>query len=260
MGRHKKVRPDGNGLRAVFYVRVSKEDGETKHGMEVQRADIDRYALGKGYIHVASFHDDGVSGATPLEKRQGLSEAFALCLAGQADVIVAYNQDRFARSMGVWEAIRNKAIGKNIRLETAEGRVLTDDKDQLMGEVMAFAAAMERRRISERFMAARAYRSQKDGRGSAPLPFGYVALDEGGIGVDATAAAAICLLLACRAQGMTYQATANALNAGGHHSPRGGSWKVGLVLAVEQRADLYRTGRRIWRGIESAQVWPIIAA
>ena len=259
MGRHKKIRPDGNGLRAVFYVRVSKEDSETKHGMEVQQADIDRYALGKGYTRIATMQDDGVSGATPLEKRQGLSDAFAICLSGQADVIVAYNQDRFARSMGVWEAIRDKAKGKDIRLETAEGRVLTDDKDQLMGEVMAFAAAVERRRISERFTAARCVRSTKDGRGSAPLPYGYVALAEGGIGVDDRAAAAICLLLTRRAEGATYQATANALNAGGHHSPRGGTWKVGLVLAVEQRAALYRTGRRIWRGIESAKIWPVIA-
>lgn len=261
MGRPKKApkRPN-DGTRAVLYLRVSKEDGPTKHGLDVQRDTCEAYAALKGYELVAVTSDDGVSGATPWEERAGLREAFRLCADGKADVILAYHQDRFARKMGVFEDIRDHALGGDVRLETADNRVITNHEDFITGDVLSLVAAIERRRISARFYAARRTRAKKDGRGSGVMPWGYrMDSTTGQPAIDDQAAAAIQLLLRMRADGKTYQTTADALNAAGYTTPRsGGRWTVGHVQGIERNAALYRTGLRRWDGVTAAETWPVI--
>ncbi len=78
------------------------------------------------------------------------------------------------------------------------------------------------------------------------------------IHIDPTAARAIRMLLQLREEKRSYPVTAKALNEAGHLAPRGGLWTAGQVYAVERRAELYRTGRRRWDGIDAAQAWPVI--
>lgn len=259
MARPKKPpkRPN-DGTRAVLYLRVSKEDGATKHGLDVQQDTCEAYAAMKGYQVVRVTKDDGVSGATPWDARDGLREAFALCVAGSADVIVAYHQDRFARKMGVFEDIRDYALKHDVRLETADNRNLTDENDFITGDVLSLVAAIERRRISLRFYAARRHRGKQDGRGSGKLPWGYRVNDDGTLSVDEDAAQAIRLLLGMRKHGKTYQQTADKLNAEGFTTPKGGRWTVGHVQGIERNAALYRTGVRKWDGVTASEPWPII--
>jgi DNA invertase Pin-like site-specific DNA recombinase len=113
-------------------------DTATKHGLDVQLAECMRYVEQCDYTVVREpFRDDGVSGAVTLANRVGRHEAFATCRMGEADVIVAYNQDRLARKMGVFEEIREEAIKAGLRLETVDGRVLTAKDDHINGDVMA---------------------------------------------------------------------------------------------------------------------------
>ena len=260
MARPKKPpkRPN-DGTRAVLYLRVSKEDGPTKHGLEVQRDTCEAYAAMKGYQVVAVTVDDGVSGATPWEKRKdGLAPAFQRCVDGKADVILAYHQDRFARKMGVFEDIRDYALKHDVRLETADNRNLTDENDFITGDVLSLVSAIERRRIALRFYAARRHRAKRDGRGSGIIPWGYLVNDDGTLIVDETAAAALRLLLSMRKRGKTYQQTADKLNAEGYVTPKGGRWTVGHVQGIERNAVLYRTGVRKWDGVTASEPWPII--
>jgi DNA invertase Pin-like site-specific DNA recombinase len=211
----------------------------------------------KSYQVVSEQVDDRVSGGVRLAQREGLSAAFARCVAGEADVIGAYHQDRFARKMGVFEEIREEAIAKGIRLETADGRVLTGKEDFTNGDVVALVAALERRRISERFYAARRTRSRKDGRGSGVVPFGYAPADVG-VQVDPTSAACVRLLFQHRDAGATYQETADALNAAGYRTPTGRAWSPGTVLGIVRHRALYESGRRLWDGVTAEQVWPAL--
>lgn len=259
MARPKKSVKTGSENRAVIYLRVSKEDGDTKRGLDVQKEVCLLYAEQKDYQIIAILaQDNGVSGATPLDERVGLRAAFDLCIAGKADVIVAYKQDRFARKMGVFEAIRDLALAKDIRLETTDGRVLTSQEDMVQGDVMAMVSSIERRSIAMRFMAARRFRSRLDGLGSGPTPIGYRRLAGGGVEIDEAGARLVRELLTLR-RDHTYQDTADTLNARGYRTPRSGAlWTSGHVQSVERNRDLYTTGIRHWDGITAAQRWPII--
>jgi DNA invertase Pin-like site-specific DNA recombinase len=199
-----------------------------------------------------------VSGAIRWQDRPGLRKAFIRCTAREADVIVAYHQDRFARKMGVFEDIRDTAVDRRIRLETTDGRVITGKNDFLNGDVLSLVSAIERRRISERFYAARRLRSTKDGCGSGPLPWGYLRSGDGELVLDMAAAAVIRRLLVLRRNGATYQATADDLNEAGYRTPKGSEWTVGHVQGIERHEVLYRTGRRTWDDVTADLRWPVI--
>lgn len=257
MGRPRKTYTRGSGTRAVVYLRVSKEDGTSKQGLPVQSEACQRYLERQAYTLVDECVDDGVSGAKPWRERDELARAVQLCLDRQADLIVAYHQDRFARKMGVFEDLRDVAMLKGFRLETADGRVLTRAEDLVVGDALSFVAALERRRISERFQAARRHRSLDDGMGSGTVPWGYVLVSKGQIVVDEAAAETIWLLFRLRRR-HTYQATADELNAKGVLSPRGKPWTTSQVQGIERHEQLYRTGVRTWDGVTAAVAWPVI--
>lgn len=256
----KAIAGSEHGTRAVVYLRVSEEDNARKKGLEVQETVARGYVERRGYTVVQLVRDDGVSGATRWQERRGLRRAFRLCETGQADVIVAYHQDRFARKMGVFEDIRDRALAKRIRLETADGRVLTQKDDFLVGDVQSLVAAIERRRISERFLAARRFRGSVDGRGSGPLPYGYALAGEDGdeLMVDEDAAVVIRKLLGMRRLGVAYRRVAEALNAEGHRTATGRDWTVASVQGIERNAELYASGVRTWDDVTSALRWPVI--
>lgn len=273
MGRPRKITQSMTATRAIAYLRVSKEDGQNKHGLDVQKEQVLSYLARKGYALIEIQQDDGISGATPLDDRPGLSCAFQTCLAGYADMIVAYAQDRLARSMGVFEDIRNQAIAHKIRIETIDGRILTQKEDFINGDVMSLVSAIERRRISERFYAARHLRAGKDGRGSGPIPYGYqidaekVKMVMNGeekmiiqetIVIDKNAVPAIAEILRLRAMGMTYKATAESLNLQGYRTKTGKEWTSATVQGIERHEELYRTGRRVWDTTEAQLPWPSI--
>lgn len=117
--------------------------------------------------------------------------------------------------------------------------------------------AEERRRAAALFMAGRRRRSRKDGRGSGRIPFGYRLGADDTVEIDEQAANVVRLVLSLRVD-HTLQETADILNAGGYRAPRGGTWTTGTVQYIESHTRLYTTGGRIWAGIESQQLWPII--
>jgi DNA invertase Pin-like site-specific DNA recombinase len=261
MTRPKKIAFDrGDAKRAVIYVRVSTDEQKKGFGPEVQEQHGRTYCARRGYTVEAVYEDLAVSGTTPWATRAGLSAAMRLCLDGAADTIVASAQDRFARKAGVWDEIHDAARAGGFRLEaTQTGQVLTDQENELTSDAMAFVASIERKLIVRRLRSGREGRAGVDGRGSSSVPYGYVRDHQDRVIVNEAAVAPIRLLLRLREEGASYPATARALNEAGHRAPQGGLWRAGQVYAVEQRAELYRTGRRRWDGIEAAVTWPILA-
>lgn len=252
--RQRKIKQD---TQVVIYRRVSQADNDEKNGIEVQQQVSQAYCDRMGYTIVGILTDDGVSGAIPLLDRVGLSEAYDMCLSGKATRIIAYNQDRFARKIGVFETIRETAQRYGITLETSDGRILTDKKDEIIGDVLAFAAAIERKRIAERFYEARKVRSKKDGMGSGPLPYGYMRDTNGNIVIDDTAATTVRMVLKLR-ETLSYSKTVAALNDAGISTPEHGAWGNSSIQRIEKNRALYTTGIRVWDGITATEAWPII--
>lgn len=261
MPRPRKSTAKVRGLRAVIYLRVSTEEqAQHGYGLESQEDACRAYCQRHGYEIVAVCRDEGISGTADVADRPGLAQALGLCSAGATDVLVAYAQDRIARRVGLFDQIREKSIRWGTRLETVkEGTDFTTNESLLMGDIFAAFAAEERRRIAARLYGGRRVRSKRDGRGSGPLPFGYVRGAEGIVEVDMAAAPVIRRLFALRAGGQGYQATADTLNAEGCPTPAGGKrWTVGHVQNVERHETLYRTGRRQWDDVESERLWPVV--
>jgi len=256
--KNKKITQDNN---VVVYLRVSKADGDDKNGLEVQLRVIESYIERKGYALVKVCKDDGISGATPFSAREGLQEAFDICFNGQASRIIAYHQDRFARKVGVFEDIREVAQRYGITLETADNRILTDKDDEIQGDVIAFVASMERKRIAERFKASKRNRAIKDGWGSSTLPFGYTTDENGAIVIEPNEAHTIRMVLKIRSY-RSIRSTVDFLNTNEDFkslkTPNGGKWHIATIQRIEANKELYTKGIKRWDDVVATEQWPII--
>lgn len=256
------AKPKQDGKRAVLYLRVSsQEQAKPGHyGLDAQEAFCRAYGQRVDYVVVAIKRDVGVSGAKEIEKRPGLSAALALCESGAADVLVCYDQDRLARKSAVFDAIRDRAVRKRFRLETAkDGQNVAARENEMSAEIKAFVASLERKLIAGRLYGGRKERSKRDGRGSGPLPYGYVRLSDGTIAIDQTAVAVICAVLQLLIQGTSYRKAADALNLAGYSTPaKSVKWTVSQVQTIARHQALYTTGLRCWDGLEAQERWPVI--
>lgn len=251
-----------SGDRAVVYLRVSAEDAKNnKHGIEAQRDYCTEYVERKAYKLVGESIDDGLSGTiapgTGPKERNGLAAALAMAEAHECDVIVCYAADRISRSIGLFDAIRERLMIAGVRLESFKEN-LDFTQNRFIGNIYAVVADDERDRIAQRLYGGRRVRAKRDGLGSGGIPWGYRINDDGTLTVNDDAVAAIRLLLSLRKRGKTLQQTAERLNADGFTAPKGGAWTASNVQTVERNSVLYRTGVRKWNGVEAAQSWPVI--
>jgi DNA invertase Pin-like site-specific DNA recombinase len=147
-----KTTKQGDPKLAVATVRVSTEDQNL--GPEAQRAAIRTWAERNG-VQVISWHEDRLSGATPVEDRPGLLGALQAIRERGAGVLVAAKRDRLARSVAVAATIETLATEAGARVLTADG-VAADEgpEGELLRTLLDAFAAYERSLIRARTRAA----------------------------------------------------------------------------------------------------------
>src|SRR5205807_6454348 len=105
-------------------------------GLDVQAEAIERFAGAGGHTVVATWSDDGLSGAKEAAEREGLTSALAAVEDG-ADGLVLYKLDRLARALTVQEAVLAQVWRGGGRVFTVDlGEVLPDDPDDPMRTAM----------------------------------------------------------------------------------------------------------------------------
>ena len=82
-------------LRAAIYLRVST--GEQT--VENQRRDLEAAAAQRGWVIVATYADEGVSGSKGRDKRPGLDAMLKDAVRGRFDVAMCWAVDRMGRSL-----------------------------------------------------------------------------------------------------------------------------------------------------------------
>lgn len=82
-------------MRAAIYLRVST--GEQT--VENQRRDLEAAAAQRGWTIVATYADEGVSGAKGRDKRPGLDTMLKDATRGRFDVVMSWAVDRMGRSL-----------------------------------------------------------------------------------------------------------------------------------------------------------------
>ena len=81
--------------RAVLYLRVSKHE----QTIENQRIELERVAAAKGWKVIATFKDEGVSGAFGREVRAQYDSMLKQGVQAKFDVVLAWDVSRLSRSL-----------------------------------------------------------------------------------------------------------------------------------------------------------------
>lgn len=208
---------DRTGLPLAAYTRVSTT-GQARDGvgLDAQRASIAAFATANG-AQVVWHEDAGISGAR-VANRPGLLAALDAVRAGQVAGIVVAKLDRLGRSAAEVLAIAEEAQRDGWRLVALDVNLDTaSPAGMLVLGVLAAAAKFEHSRISER------QREKFDALRRAGRPRGHAALHP----------AIADEVIAARAEGSTWQAIADRLNAQGVSTPQGGAtWRPASVRSV----------------------------
>ena len=81
--------------RVALYVRVSTDGQNTDN----QREELQRVAERHGWQVVATFGDEGVSGAKGRDKRPGYDALYKAIARREVDLVAAWSVDRLGRSL-----------------------------------------------------------------------------------------------------------------------------------------------------------------
>lgn len=209
--------------KIIAYVRVSTErQDKSGLGIEAQREAIVRFAAAEGleladeYVEVET-----AKGADALDRRPVLRDALAQARKAKAAVVVA-KLDRLSRDVAFIAGL----MAHRVPFIVAE---LGTDCDPFMMHVYAALAEKERNLIGERTRAALA---QKKAQGAllgnrTNLPDARAKAAASNRALAASFAANVLpIIRQIRAAGATsYRAIAEALNARGVRTARGGQWR-----------------------------------
>jgi len=217
---------------AVAYLRVSTDrQGRSGLGLDAQREAVQAFAAREGFTIIAEVVEvETGKGADALDRRPKLREALTLARRAKAPILVA-KLDRLSRDVAFVAGL----MAQRVPFIVAE---LGADADPFMLHVYAALAEKERALIAARTKAALAAKkarepSWKPGANIAEASVkGCAAQREA---ADAFAQRLAPILTALQAQGVTtLRALAQALNARGERTARGGEWHaatVGNILA-----------------------------
>lgn len=222
-------------MRLIAYYRVSTaRQGASGLGLDAQVAACERYAAGKGATIAASFRE--VESGKRDDNRPQLIRAMREAHLTGATLLVA-KLDRLSRDAAFLLQLQRDGV----RFVVAD----LPEANELTVGIMALVAKQEREAISARtkaaLQAAKA-RGQKLGN-----PNGAAALRRAGKGNEASAAKRQAtadtraerlrpVLAELEAEGATsLPKMADALNARGVLSPRGGQWYPASVAALRRR-------------------------
>jgi DNA invertase Pin-like site-specific DNA recombinase len=242
------MRPTEKPLRLVAYVRVSTDAQVDGYGLESQTLAVTSWAEAHGHRIVQVCADEGVSGTTDAFDREGLASATDAMETGIADALVLPRLDRLARQLTVQEAVLAHLWQRGGRVFCADsGEILADDADDPMRTAMrqmaGVFAQLDRAMIVKRLRDGRRVKASKGGYVSGSPRYGWRA--EGGELVEDPAEhAVIARMLEMKAQKMSMNAIAAALNRDGVPAKRGGVWRADAVARVLDPMARERARRR----------------
>jgi DNA invertase Pin-like site-specific DNA recombinase len=223
-GRHPTMR------QIISYIRVStQQQGKSGLGIEAQRDAIARFAATEGYELIGEFMEvETGKGCDALERRPQLTAALGQARKAKCPVMVA-KLDRLSRDVHFISGL----MAHKVPFIVAE---LGADCDPFMLHIYAALAEKERNLIGERTRAALARKKLQGAllgnRTNLPTATAKAAASNRRIAAG-FAANVVPVMQQIRAAGATsYAAIADALNARGIHTARGGTWHSTTVRNI----------------------------
>jgi site-specific DNA recombinase len=224
--------------KAAGYIRVSTA-GQAEHGLrlEIQRDAITTYCRTHGLELVTIYEDAGVSGANGITGRRGwllLAEALE---GREFETVVVAKLDRLARDLMLQETMLanvQKQGGKLVSIQ--EPDLCSDDPSRTFFRQVAGAMSQyEKSIIVGRLKHGRNKKTKQGGYAGGWLPYGYAVDGQGREAVpmvDEAAAATVKRIFAEYAKGSSMKRLADAFNAEGVPTARGGRWAQATVQTI----------------------------
>jgi len=164
-------------VRIAISLRLSRSD-DASTSLDVQRRACRDSIRAAGFdpATAVEFLDDGVSGATPLADREGMSQLMAY----QPTHVWAWKIDRYSRSVREFLALVEWAESTSrVILATADGSLNTATPGgRLVALILVALAEWERQMMTDRILAAHAERREQGRWGSGKAPFPYKVVRE----------------------------------------------------------------------------------
>jgi DNA invertase Pin-like site-specific DNA recombinase len=220
--------------QVVSYLRVSTgKQGRSGLGIEAQRDAIARFATAQGCEVLAEVVEiETGKGADALDRRPKLAEALAKARKAKASVVVA-KLCRLSRDV----AFISGLMAQRVPFIVAE---LGADADPFMLHIYAALAEKERHLIADRTRAALAAKKAHGAKLGNRTNLGEAqakGADANRASADAFAANVLPVVQQIQASGATtLRAIAEALNARGIRTARGGAWHAATVSNLLARA------------------------
>jgi putative DNA-invertase from lambdoid prophage Rac len=216
------------------YCRVSTarqaSEGES---LDVQRRQIEGYALMHGLVLDQMVIEEGVSGSVPVAERPAAGPLFAKLSKG--DVVIAPKLDRLFRSaLDALQVVAElKARGVALHLLDLGGDISGNGLSKLFLTIAAAFAEAERDRIRERIGQVKADQKARGRYQGGKVPFGFRRGKGGELVPHEAEQEAIREMVTLREQGMPLRAIAVAAHAKGHqisHEGVAGALRAGIHI------------------------------
>ena len=242
------------------YTRVSTEtQSEKGYGLDAQRQAIEKYAKQHGLTLEAIFTDAGISGNLKdddaddaINKRQGLIELLAALSEG--DTVIVLNTSRLWRSDMTKAIVRRELIKHSAHVISIEqpryDLYSKDPNDYLINAIMEALDVYERMSISLKLARGRTIKAKTGTKPAGVCPYGYeYAPDKKSVIVNAAEAQIVKFMFTEGQKGRSLGQIADALNAKGLQTRRGGVWQRGSIQAILHNefytGTLYHAGQPI---------------
>lgn len=232
-------------MKAVPYFRESTdEQAESGAGKAAQHDACEAWSRRLGIPMGEPCVDDGVGGASPIDKRPGLLDALAMLEKG--DVLLVAKRDRLGRDPIVVAMIEAAVKRQGCRVVSAagEGTEGDDPTSVLMRRIIDAFAEYERLIIKARTRAALAAKKRR-GQRTGGVPLGFDLADDGarskaGLPIALVAndgeQATVALIKVYRAEGKSLRAIADELTGLGIPTKDGlGRWDHSTVRKILAR-------------------------
>lgn len=160
-------------MRVVAYCRVSSETQRDNTSLEMQLERISAHCLARQYEVVGVFQD--VESASGYVQRREFESALKLVRSSQADGLVCFKLDRFARNTieGLSIARMLQAEGKHLVIMDLDLDTSTPMGRCVFAVLLAFAE-LERETIQGRTKAGRELKRSQGGYAGGRPPYGWI--------------------------------------------------------------------------------------
>ena len=228
--------------RAVAYCRVSTQGqiGEDRFGIDSQRNMIKEYCA-KNDIEVVNWYiDEAISGTE--EHRP----AFDKILEGEVtnppvQYIIVAKTDRISRDINLYYAYKAMLTKMNLEIISVTEDWSAQDRltAMILENFLAMAAMIERENIRVRMSGGRKQKAKNGGYSGGQPPMGYKVVD-GKLVINEDEAATVRYIFELKKQGLTMQATVDALNKAGFTTRRGKPFVTSTIQSIWNNERTFR--------------------